>query len=565
MVNGINGNLIVTTAASAQTDSIGASIVDGFSYNSQNTETGSLGPSWVLNGPTGVRLDAPNGSLRVWLHGRTGVVVPVDRPGSPGPTASPDSMRDEFAEPYWLDADLSSAAWGFELRDRRRPGWLRFSGTGALIAETLPEGERSYGYSAAGELSEIRLDDTEMYPVSYEHGRITSVGFEGAQDGRWEWAYDQNGRLTTFSDSMLGVSTYGYDEYGLLRSVTSQFGGLVVTYDQSHRVHSLAVTANGRTTTTTYAYSAGKLVATPSAGQPVVYYYDQNGKHYSLDATAPTLTAKPVVFGFVAGDAPWELDVRADDDRSGVSAVRVERQAGNETLATQAGPNCLSATTIQAWEPATQVASSCDRIFEARLRLDPAVLPEGHSVLNAVATDGGMHERTTPFDVLVDRTAPTISLAGSLYDLRTVPIRANETRSLSVTASDGVSNPSPAQQRAGIKYIGITLDGEPVAWDELQPGGTRTLTLTWQVVASSSVGDPDGDADPGIDDLEPATPVSPSPEPWEDPSDTTPEMTSYSPSIDDGAHSITVVTADILGHTNASSFAMGPAYTDDVE
>jgi hypothetical protein len=147
-------------------------------------------------------------------------------------------------------------------------------------------------------------------------------------------------------------------------------------------------------------------------------------------------------------------------------------------------------------------------------------------------------------------------------------LAANETRTLTIAIADGVAGGTAAQQRSGVQSLGIMIDGEFVSSAQNAPSAvhdSQPLNYTWSISADPTVGAPDdGVQDPGIDETEPA-----SPDPYESPEDLDPDSEGYSVdgdgtvTLDDGSHQIAVLALDWLGHLSATTFDVGPAYTDD--
>jgi hypothetical protein len=98
----------------------------------------------------------------------------------------------------------------------------------------------------------------------------------------------------------------------------------------------------------------------------------------------------------------------------------------------------------------------------------------------------------TAFTVKVDRSAPTVTPSGSLWDARTGFIRPGQDYSLAVNAADGDAS-SAGTQRSGATNIEVTVDGQAVAGGSsaqpcAAPAGSCPLSLTVPFTAAQLAG-----------------------------------------------------------------------------
>jgi RHS repeat-associated protein len=80
---------------------------------------------------------------------------------------------------------------------------------------TVPPRVITYDYNAAGQLVSLTDPDSMLTLGYHATGLLASVdnsGTPGAPQVRIDYGYDGNGNLTTVSDSLGGLTTYGYDE-----------------------------------------------------------------------------------------------------------------------------------------------------------------------------------------------------------------------------------------------------------------------------------------------------------------------------------------------------------------
>jgi RHS repeat-associated protein len=135
---------------------------------------------------------------------------------------------------------------------------LRYDTTGRLVEKRLPDGTAiSYTWTERDRLSAV---DDGRYPKTYEYddtGRLVSVSWPRISKSIG-YAYDEVGRLATFTGPSGGVTRYQYDDAGRLHAMTLDDGDVVrFSYDAGDRLVSLAY-PNG--ITGSWSYDARGLV-----------------------------------------------------------------------------------------------------------------------------------------------------------------------------------------------------------------------------------------------------------------------------------------------------------------
>lgn len=172
---------------------------------------------------------------------------------------------------------------------------------------------------------------------------------------------------------------------------------------------------------------------------------------------------------------PWFSDdreirttVTGTDSGAGVKSFTLDFPTGADDTRTR---TCSGTS-------ATRCPTQDSEVFT--YRTDAGRFPsEGRHQLRATVADArGSTATSQPWEVGIDRTAPTIALSGSLYDRRGQEL-PNGTYQLQVAARDG-SDGTMAAERSGVRSVEILLDGETV--DFAQQGcanGSCGLDRSW--------------------------------------------------------------------------------------
>jgi YD repeat-containing protein len=416
-VNMATGNLILRRLAHEPSIDWGPRIGLGESFNSKSDAAGAFGARWTFDAAEDVKVLTFRGGTGLGLHQPTGIVARI--PGSFLPGTTLDATAEGlYEEPKWLEGTMThqEGAWppaGYTFRSRADGLVQQFDGAGRLLSRTDGNGDgAAFSYDVNGRVTLIRYSHDRYLGVTRSGAKIT--GFYEAEDASgapaagglaWSYAYDSEGRLHSATDTT-GTTTYGYDSAGRVDHVSAPGGAQAsITYDGAGRVSKLTTTAGGTTRSTTYAYSTGKTVATPSSGSSASYYFDRKDKLYAPDTASPWLTLLPAAT-YSNGVAPWTVTVAARDDRSGVKRVDVARSGAGATVSIP-GEGCLDAPSIAGWESSSGVSWDCDRILTVTHEIPTVTLPQGVNPMTFQAYDGGGNASTVShLDLLVDRTAP---------------------------------------------------------------------------------------------------------------------------------------------------------------
>jgi RHS repeat-associated protein len=116
-----------------------------------------------------------------------------------------------------------------------------------------------------------------------------------------------------------------------------------------------------------------------------------------------------------------------------------------------------------------------------------AGLPEGRTILKTEAVDAvGNKSSTAELTAFVDRSAPEIALGGTLYGGRASGIGVEESRTLTVRATDGDPAGGAKASRSGVQRVEVRLDGAVVeAVDQTDGGASAPLDAAWTLPFSS--------------------------------------------------------------------------------
>jgi hypothetical protein len=138
-------------------------------------------------------------------------------------------------------------------------------------------------------------------------------------------------------------------------------------------------------------------------------------------------------------------------------------------------------------------ASPCNADLAQTLTTSIDDLPEGANPLQSYATDVlGKTGMGSVLTVKVDRSAPSVTQSGSLWDARTGFILPGQDYALTVNATDGDAT-SAGTQRSGATNVEVTVDGQAVPGGSITqpctaPAGSCPLSLTVQFTAALLAG-----------------------------------------------------------------------------
>ncbi len=167
-----------------------------------------------------------------------------------------------------------------------------------LIKETTPSGAVwEYTYDKAGNLTGIidpeggktvytydknnnliSVTDGEGNTISYTYDKGNRLTGVETADGRQNYIYDKEGRITAFSNEEGYATAYEYDKRGNLTALTDALGNKTAyEWDGAGQLTGITDAAGGKTA---YTYDAcGNLLGVEdAAGAVTAYEYDKNGR-----------------------------------------------------------------------------------------------------------------------------------------------------------------------------------------------------------------------------------------------------------------------------------------------
>lgn len=205
-----------------------------------------------------------------------------------------------------------------------------------------------------------------------------------------------------------------------------------------------------------------------------------------------------------------------------------------------------------------EALNRCDVEAAEQLTVDLAQMAEGRHTLRVVATDAVGNEATsTPWSFTIDRTPPTISFSGNLYDLRNIRVLENELRNLVASAVDGNSSGTDAEKRSGVAWVGVEFAGEFIGGAEAPAPGVDALVTHASTIGAPSIEFEGGD-DPGAEDTWADLDLVPGLDPSNDFDDAEDApMENGGPTwLAPGQYNVTIVAVDHLGHTAVDHFTI---------
>ena len=174
-------------------------------------------------------------------------------------------------------------------------------------------GERFFTYDALGRIQNVSVDykqngvTTPLYTRNYNYytsgntttGRIVgeSVSGQGVNYG-WGYTYDENGNISSVTDSGNTTTTYTYDALNQLTSAADGTNTYAYTYDRGGNI--LSKTVNG--TTVNYQYNNANWgdLLTGYAGQTFTYDAIGNPLTYR-DGMSFSWNGRELIYGSVNG------------------------------------------------------------------------------------------------------------------------------------------------------------------------------------------------------------------------------------------------------------------------
>jgi YD repeat-containing protein len=593
-VNAANGNLQLTTKDIAIAGQGGLNLAFSHAYNSIADPTIIQGVGLQTTGSLGrdVSLQPLYGPDVVFSRG-DGLLVAFSNPQTtattktfttPADLSGATLTQNTTTSIYTLDLPKGLPAW---------PGLhqvLTFSSGGALTQLADTQGHHlNFTYDTGGYTNPLALDGiTDTNNAYYDVDRASPTGNESVDNiatpsdtQHWTFAYDSIFGTLTKATSIDNTNyQYAYDGAHRLTKITGPTGAVtLITYTgTTPKVASVIKTTDtahttGPTTTFTYSAPTAPCQSTNfDYAKTVVQRPDSTSTTYcandhaqvTYDTDNPTVATPSgewygLAGGYTEGTGSHSITVAGADAGAGVKKLSLEEVGGPEVASSTIACDPRNATN----------PTACPHATSATVTFDPSGLPEGKHTFRVRTTDyAGRSVTSASWTVVIDRSPSAITLGGSLYTQRATPFAANETRTLTIAITDGVAGGVAAQQRSGVQSLGIMIDGEFVDAAQNAPSSvhdSQVLNYSWNVAADPTVGLPDdGVSDPGIDETQPT-----SPDPYVSPEDSDPDADDYSVNgngtvtLDNGSHQIAVLALDWLGHFQATTFNVGPAYTDD--
>lgn len=204
-----------------------------------------------------------------------------------------------------------------------------------------------------------------------------------------------------------------------------------------------------------------------------------------------------------------------------------------------------------------EALNRCETEAAEELTVDLSQMAEGRHTLRVVATDAvGNVAFSTPWSFTIDRTPPTISFSGSLYDYRNIRVLENELRNLAVTAVDGNDSGTDAEKRSGVAWVAVEFAGEFIAGAEAPAGGQATFSVNASTIGAPAIEVEGGDG-PGAEDTWNDLDLIPGlgPSDFIDPDDG--PMEEGGPTwLTPGRYYVEVVAEDRLGHMSVEHFTI---------
>ena len=185
--------------------------------------------------------------------------------------------------------------------------------TGRLWREVMVYGERFFTYDALGRIQNVSVDHkqngvtTPLYTRNYNYytsgntttGRIVgeSVSGQGVNYG-WGYTYDENGNISSVTDSGNTTTTYTYDALNQLTSAADGTNTYAYTYDRGGNI--LSKTVNGITVNYLYNNANWGDLLTGYAGQTFTYDAIGNPLTYR-DGMSFSWNGRELIYGSVNG------------------------------------------------------------------------------------------------------------------------------------------------------------------------------------------------------------------------------------------------------------------------
>lgn len=239
-------------------------------FNNLADTTWDFGSRWTLNLGWDVFL-LPQADGTVRYAAPTGFQT-VFTPNGSAYTPPPD-----------FDANLVKNGDGtFTLSFNQTGERYQFTSGGTFTADVDKNGNTiTYAYDASSRLSSIT--DTQGRVTTFSYTSPININFVSLitdpAGRKYQYAYDANVNLTSYTDPAQQVTQFAYDAGHNLTQITDPLGNVTKISFSAGQVTSLTRVSNpsaGTGPTTTLTYNAGNTVVTDANGNKTTYYIDSS-------------------------------------------------------------------------------------------------------------------------------------------------------------------------------------------------------------------------------------------------------------------------------------------------
>ncbi len=250
-MNNASGNLLYRTS-DISVRGVGLPLQVGRHYNS----TGSYGQQWRFDVGKDVNIEPqPDGGMNYTTPSSTVFLFTPKTGGG-------------FTTPAGANADLTTVSPTQVKLTFQKSGrtylfdktWQTYAlGKYFLIEDADRHGNKiTYGYTPAGDLSTITDTQGRVLNVTTTAGKITRIAETAPRTRVWNYAWTGN-ELSTYTDADGKITTYGYDSYPMLSSVTDPVGKqlklVIPSTGRTASVTRVTNTTNGTGPTYTFAHN----------------------------------------------------------------------------------------------------------------------------------------------------------------------------------------------------------------------------------------------------------------------------------------------------------------------
>jgi hypothetical protein len=199
---------------------------------------------------------------------------------------------------------------------------------------------------------------------------------------------------------------------------------------------------------------------------------------WASDSTKPSVTVPTAPTSWQAA-APSSIPVSVSDRGMGVQTIRLDAASSSPQ-----SPQALAPSVTQSCVPTA--TSVCP--FSWSGSFDGAAIPEGRSKARVTAVDGDGLINSATLDYAIDKTAPTVSASGSLWDARGKAVKGGS-YSVTFAADDALSGMKSIKVYAKNLTTGASETLVADSGDRTCSAGGCSLSQDWTVSSASL---PDG-------------------------------------------------------------------------